>query len=418
MYNLIQPEDRVSASTVRRIQSESSTGSIESQRMRLQLTLSVTKIDFEMAAGSGMSSAASSTAVIGAPHEPVSSDSEPNSSVSTPMSSLVLGEAGSTPSLSGASQGQPTLHISGRVAEENKHVRNGSFHTLDIELNRKMSITKEQWDQYHLDILEESGDAGKSAEVGAVILGEGRAIVCLLTTHMTIIKQRIQVALPRKRAGAGYGNAQTSSGTVKITDRFQAQVYDAVIKLLSLPEMRVVLLASPAFYRENMYEYLLAEATRRSEKLLMGSEGKRKLLKVYCATPHVHSLMEVLQSPEVTSQLQNTKFTRETQVLDQFLRDLARSENYAWYGERPVVLAAERGAIKTLLLSDAFLRNTHPNIRKQWIELCDKVKGFGGEVCIFSSLHESGCQLNGLGGVAAKLSYPLDLDMVEEEESV
>ena len=47
-----------------------------------------------------------------------------------------------------------------------------------------------------------------------------------------------------------------------------------------------------------------------------------------------------------------------------------------------------------------------------------KRQGFGGEVCIFSSLHESGRQLNGLGGVAAKLSYPLDLDMVEEEESV
>ena len=45
LYNLIQPEDLVSASTVRRIQSESSTGSIESHRMRLQLTLSVTKID-------------------------------------------------------------------------------------------------------------------------------------------------------------------------------------------------------------------------------------------------------------------------------------------------------------------------------------------------------------------------------------
>ena len=41
----------------------------------------------------------------------------------------------------------------------------------------------------------------------------------------------------------------------------------------------------------------------------------------------------------------------------------------------------------------------------------------GSEMCI-RDRHESGRQLNGLGGVAAKLSYPLDLDMVEEEESV
>ena len=406
LYNLIQPEDLVSASTVRRIQSESSTGSIESHRMRLQLTLSVTKIDFEMAAGSGMSSAVSTS------NEPLS-ESDASSPASTPMSSLVLGEAGSTPSLSGASQGQPTLHISGRVAVENNHVRTGSFHTLDIELNRKVSITKEQWDQHHLDILEESGNAGSTAEVGAIILGEGRAIVCLLTNTMTIIKQRIQVSLPRKRAGAGYGVAQQSTGTTKLTDRFYTQVYDAVIKLLSLPEMRVVLLASPGFWRDNMYDYLLSEATKRSDKILMGNEGKRKLLKVHCATPHVHSLMEVLKSPEVAAQLQNTKFTRENQLMDQFLRKLATSEQFAWYGERQILMAADRGAIGTLLLSDAFLRNVHPTIRKRWLELCDQVKSFGGSVVIFSSLHESGRQLNGLGGVAALLTYPLDLDLVE-----
>lgn len=409
LYNLIQPEDLVSASTVRRIQSESSTGSIESHRMRLQLTLSVTKIDFEMAAGSAMSSAVSTST------EPLS-ESDTSSPASTPMSSLVLGEAGSTPSLSGASQGQPTLHISGRVAVENNHVRTGSFHTLDIELNRKVSITKEQWDQHHLDILEESGNAGSTAEVGAIILGEGRAIVCLLTNNMTIIKQRIQVSLPRKRAGAGYGVAQQSTGTTKLTDRFYTQVYDAVIKLLSLPEMRVVLLASPGFWRDNMYDYLLSEATKRSDKILMGNEGKRKLLKVHCATPHVHSLMEVLKSPEVAAQLQNTKFTRENQLMDQFLRKLATSEQFAWYGERQILMAADRGAIGTLLLSDAFLRNVHPTIRKRWLELCDQVKSFGGSVVIFSSLHESGRQLNGLGGVAALLTYPLDLDLVEEEE--
>ena len=410
LYNLIQPEDRVRASTVRRIQSESNTGSIESHRMRLQLTLSVTKIDFEMAAGASMSSGVG-------PTSDAESGSEPGSATSTPMSSLVLGEAGPAPSLSGATQGNPTLHISGRVAEENEHVRTGSFHTLDIELNRKLSIAKERWDQHHLDILTESGEAGRTAEVGAVILGEGRAIVCLLTNHMTIVRQRIQVALPRKRAGAGYASAQGSSGTVKLTDRFNTQVYEAVLKLLSLPEMRVVLLASPAFYKDVMYDFLLAEAVRRNDKVLLGQEGKRKLLKVYCATPHVHALMDVLKSPEVSAQLQNTKFTRENQLIDQFLRTLSSDELRAWYGERAVKLAATRGAIGTLLLSDAMLRNTHPTVRQQWLDLCQLVKSFGGQVVVFSSLHESGRQLNGLGGIAALLTYPLDLELIEEEEA-
>lgn len=408
LYNLIQPEDLVRASTVRRIQSESSTGSIESHRMRLQLTLSVTKVDFEMASGTGMSSTSADTAP----------GSEANSATATPSSSVILGDAEHVEkALSGASQGQPTLHISGRVAEENEHVRTGSYHTLDIELQRKLAITKELWDQQHLDVLNESGEAGNTAEVGAVILGEGRAIVCLLTNHMTIVRQRIQVALPRKRAGAGYGSSSASSGTVKLTDKFNTQVYQAVLKLLSLPEMRVVLLASPGFWRESMYEFLLAEAVKRNDRVLMGNEGKRKLLKVHCATPHVHSLMEVLKSPEVTAQLQHTKFAKENQLMDQFLRTLASDELRAWYGEKAVLLAVQRGAVGTLLLSDALMRNTHPTVRKRWLDLCEQVKSFGGTSVIFSSLHESGRQLNGLGGIAALLTYPLDLEMVEEEEA-
>ena len=127
--------------------------------------------------------------------------------------------------------------------------------------------------------------------------------------------------------------------------------------------------------------------------------------------------MEVLKSPEVAAQLQDTKFARESQVMDKFLRTLSSDELRAWYGERAIHLAAARGAIGTLLLSDAVMRNTHPRLRKRWVELCEQVGKFGGRVTIFSSRHESGRQLNGLGGVAALLTYPLDLDLVEEEEA-
>ncbi|PKI85719.1 Translation factor pelota [Malassezia vespertilionis] len=418
LYNLIQPEDLARASAVRRVQSESSTGSVESHRVRLQLTVRVAKLDFEMAGGNGMSSMTSGEATvplgnIGAPD----SGSDPNSATSTPAQSTVLGEAdgmAQSLSLSGAAQGEPTLHISGRVAEENPQVRSGSFHTLDIELQRKLTITKEQWDEQHLKVLEESGEASNSAELGAVILGEGKAIVTLLTNNMTLVRQRIQVSMPRKRSGAGYGAA--SGNVAKLSERFNTQVYNAVVKLLSLPSMRVVILASPGFWRDSMYDFLLAEAVRRNDKILLGSEGKRKLLKVHSPNTHIHSLVDVLKSPEVAAQLQDTKFARENRIMDQFLRTLSTDDLRAWYGERAVVLAASRGAIGTLLISDALLRNAHPVRRKQWMELFEQVKGYGGTVVVFSSLHESGRQLNGLGGAAALLTYPLDLDLVEEEE--
>lgn len=46
----------------------------------------------------------------------------------------------------------------------------------------------------------------------------------------------------------------------------------------------------------------------------------------------------------------------------------------------------------------------------------DAVQQKGGEVVIFSSMHESGQQLNQLTGVAAILTFPLDVEVVEAEE--
>jgi eRF1 domain 3 len=47
-----------------------------------------------------------------------------------------------------------------------------------------------------------------------------------------------------------------------------------------------------------------------------------------------------------------------------------------------------------------------------------QVKGKGGKVCVLSSLHVTGERLHQLGGVAAMLRFPLEIDAEEEEPPV
>lgn len=122
---------------------------------------------------------------------------------------------------------------------------------------------------------------------------QGTAVVCLLTSSMTLVRQRIDVALPRKH------KSLAASAHEKALSKFHQQVYTAIAKLLALPAIRLIILASPGFTKDAVYDYLFAEATRRGDKLLTGSEVKRKFLRVACASPHIHSLMEVLRTPEV-----------------------------------------------------------------------------------------------------------------------
>ncbi|KAF8138437.1 eRF1 domain 1-domain-containing protein [Boletus edulis] len=379
LYNIIQQDDLVRAPAIRRVQNVSATGSIESHRIRLKLTLQVSKMEYS---SSGAQSSTTDQAVPGSP------------SSSAPSPTTV------------------TLHISGRVTSENEHVRMGAFHTLDIEPNRDVRIEKiEGWDSIALSRVQESCVPGRGAEVGAVVCGEGTAAFCLLSQHLTVITHRLSVPIPRKASAPG------TSQHEKAMTKFYTMVYDAFMRHIPFanPNLRAIVFASPGWIRDTVYSTMMNEAGKRNDKLLAKSL-REKGLKVHISSAHVHSLVEVLKSPEIVARLKETKFAREGIVLDKFFKMLASDEMRAWYGPEHVCLAADRGAVGTLLISDGLFRASDPKTRKRYVSLVESVQQKGAEVVIFSSMHESGQQLNQLTGVAAILTFPLDIEVVEAEE--
>ncbi|KAI6035140.1 eRF1 domain 1-domain-containing protein [Pisolithus orientalis] len=379
LYNLIQQDNLVKAPAVRRVQNVSATGSTESHRVKLNLKIQVSKVEYSSSGGAQSSS----------------SDQANQGSSSTP-----------------SMQSTAVLHISGKVVSENQYVRLGAFHTLDIEVNRDIRVEKsEGWDSIALARVEESCIPGRGAEVGAVVCGEGSAAFCLLSQHLTLVTHRISTSIPRKASAPG------SSQYEKAMTKFYSMVYDAFVRHIPFgnPSLRAIVFASPGWVRESVYTWMTNEASRRGDKLLAKSL-REKTVKVHVSSPHVHSLIEVLKSPEIVAQLKETKFAREGIVLDKFFKMLASDEMRAWYGPDHVCLAADRGAIGTLLISDELFRSSDPKTRKKFVSLVENVQHKGGEVQIFSSMHESGQQLNQLTGIAAILTFPLDVEVVEAEE--
>ena len=90
-------------------------------------------------------------------------------------------------------------------------------------------------------------------------------------------------------------------------------------------------------------------------------------------------------------------------------------DNKVAYGMKSVVFAFENKAIKYLLISDSLFRTIDLKKRRDYNSLVQKIQK-NSQVCIFSSLHTSGEQLNALTGIAAILHFALETDFVEEEE--
>lgn len=374
-YNIIRPTDLLTASAIRRVTTElSTTGSTSSQRVHTNLTIRVKSLDFDPQAGQ--------------------------------------------------------LHVSGQIAKENRYTKIGQFHTLDLELLRNFTLEKgvegsdggEGWDSVARSQLADAIDQTRGTEAVAVVMEEGIANICFLTQFQTILRQRVDVSVPRKRAGAGR-SADHDKGLVK----FFATTLETLMRQLeglfegkdngaSFP----ILLASPGFTAAGFLKQINETAASKGDKLLQDLVKRKAFVVVHSSSGHLHSLNEVLKSPEVMARLKDTKYMRETSLMDDFFALLRKDDGRAWYGPKECEMAVEKGAVGrgggVLMISNDLFRSQDVVTRRRWVRLVDQVReAGGGEVRVLSGDHESGKRLEGLGGIAAILTFPID-DMGDEDE--
>ncbi|PSK60531.1 Protein pelota [Elsinoe australis] len=357
-HNLISPGDRLRASAIRRVTTQSSsTGSTVSQRVHTTLTLAISSVDFDARASE--------------------------------------------------------LHVSGRVASENAYVKMGQFHTLDLELNRNFTLEKEEgWDSVAVQTLKEACDTEDKAEVWAVLIEEGLANLCVVSEGTTVVRQTVTTRMGDKTL-PGYGSA---------VERFFRKVLDTLVRAVNFEELRPVLVAGVGYTGQKFLAFVKDQAQKTGGK---GSSGQGKELRALmekmvlerAANASLGALREVLASPGVQKRLSDTRFAKETGLLDKMFERIRKDDGRVVYGPTEVEKAVDAGAVGrgggVLLISDELFRSLEIGERKRWVALVDRVRDTeGGEVRVLSSMHESGNRLKGVGGVAALLTFP----MFDEDE--
>ncbi|KAK9423816.1 putative Protein DOM34-like protein [Seiridium unicorne] len=352
--NLISPEDVIKAHAVRKVKSESKTGSTQTERVHTELTIRVTSTFFDTAASQ--------------------------------------------------------LHVSGTVIVENSFVNIGQYHTLDLELNRPFTIWKSLgWDSVAQETLQEALKQDKEGAVAAVVMQEGVANICLITEFRTILKQRVESTIPKKRAAK---SDQTSGMT-----RFYDKVLGTLMRSIDFDTPRPLLLASPGFVAGDFKKFIQKEGTQKGDKAMIALAKEATV--VHSSSGHLHSLNEIMKSPEVLATMKDMKFSKESRAMDELWGRLRNDDGRAWYGISTVEKAVNEGAVGrgggVLLVNNSLFRSLDIATRKRYVGLVDKVRQDGGDARILSSDHESGQRLDALGGVAAILTYPIH-DLDEEDE--
>lgn len=299
------------------------------------------------------------------------------------------------------------MRIRGKTVEQNDYVPNQSYHTAEVQLNKKMKINKPEWDDISYGIVLSASSVEKKAEVGAIVLQEGVAHLCLVTDTMTVLRNKVEKSIPRKNRGVAGGSSHDKAMT-----RFLDMVQSTASRNFDFEKLKVIILASPGFTAAALQKAILDAAVKEDNKTIL--RNKSKMLVVHSSTGYLQSLEEVLKDPLVRKNLDDTKFAKEVTVFEEFQHVLSEDDDRAWYGPKEVAKAVELGAVKYLMLTDSLFRSDDIAVRKHYIALSDDVKKQGGEVFVFSSLHKSGEQLDRLTGAAVLLKYQINLEEDDE----
>lgn len=349
VYNLVAKGDLVSGITVRKVMRETASGGGEAERVRLKLEVEVETVEYDKVAS--------------------------------------------------------VLRVRGKNMLESEHVKLGAYHTMELDQQRPFVLAKVVWDAMAIDYLKQACDPAASADVAAVMMQEGLANICLVGASITTVKGRVETSIPRKHGPA-------IAGYDKALNKFFENVLQAVLRHVNFSVVRCLVIASPGFTKDQFFDYMMLEATRRDLRQII--ENKGKIVLTHSSSGYKHSLKEVLAAPPVMALIKDTKAVKEVKALDDFHAMLSNDSARAFYGPGHVFAAHDRLAIQTLLITDELFRSADINTRRKYVNLVESVKAGGGEVFIFSVMHISGEQLQQLTGIAAILRFPLpDLEDME-----
>lgn len=134
-------------------------------------------------------------------------------------------------------------------------------------MNRDFEVIKEEWDSVTLDRVAKACDPTSRADCVAILMQEGLANVCLVMDSITVLRQRIEVGVPRKRRG---DTAQHDKGM----SRFFEAILQAVLRHVNFEVVKCVILASPGFLQEQLFAYIVDHAIKTENKLLLENRGK------------------------------------------------------------------------------------------------------------------------------------------------
>ena len=283
------------------------------------------------------------------------------------------------------------LRAHGTICKAPETVPLGAHHTVNIALNKPLTIVKKKWARHNVERLKR---ASKTSEKPVTIVAIDDESYAIATTKQygIEIKMEERVKLPGKL------EAEKRSAAVK---EYFRKALNSLRQVWTATRSPIAIIGV-GFVKKDFAKFLRNEATDVA-KLVVDVKSVNN--------NGVAGIYEALRSGILLKTTKHMRIAEETEVIEEVLKRLGKNESNIAYGFDDVKRIAQLGAIDTMVLADATLRKASDEKRLVLEDLMRVVEQKGGEIMVVSTEHEAGSKLLALGGIAALLRYSIHGDL-------
>src|SRR3989338_1972259 len=272
-----------------------------------------------------------------------------------------------------------SLRVNGRIKAGPEEVPKDSYQALEVGVGSECTLTKKHWESYQKQKLREAAE--KKYTYLLCVFDREEALIALTKHQGYKILLQLAGEVPQK------GNLR------EVKSDFQQEIIKVLEQYAERYQPEQVILASPAFYKEDAFKKIHNPAL------------KKKIVLASCSEVSERGLDEVMRQPELERTLHASKARKEIMMVDELLQEI-QQEGAAAYGWKEVHHAVETGAVRVLLLTQEYIQQRRADGNYAELdELMAAVDAAQGEIHILSVRDEAGKKIAGLGSIAALLRY-------------
>jgi protein pelota len=264
----------------------------------------------------------------------------------------------------------------------------GAHHTLNIKVDKPLTIVKPKWQKHQVERLRKASRA-ETAPIIVVSIDDEEYCVAVLRQYGIDVKAEERTRLP--------GKLEVGKRAEALRGFFKAALHSLRGMWTSLQKPAIAIIG-PGFMKKGFVKYVQDMASDIANDIVdvksVNSAG-------------LSGIQEALRSGVLTKTLKHVRIAAETGLIEELLKRMGKETQDATYGFDEVARTVQYGAVEKLLVADVALREATYEKRTALENIMRQAEEKGGQVIIVSAEHEAGAKLQGLGGIAALLRFPI-----------